>query len=98
MIKEVQFRKAALAEVRESYHWYETQRQGLGEEFILCLEEAIERISRNPESYPFVHKNIRRIIVRRFPYGVFYFTEQNKMVIIAVFHAKRNPKKWKNRL
>jgi plasmid stabilization system protein ParE len=98
MIKEVQFRNGALSEIKEAYRWYEIQRLGLGEEFLLCIEEAIEKISRNPELYPFVHKHVRRAIVRRFPYGIFYFVKKNKLVIIAIFHVKRNPKKLKKRV
>lgn len=98
MIRDIQFRKAALIEVDESYRWYENQRRGLGEEFMLCLEETIEKISRNPDLYPIVHKNVRRAIVRRFPYGIYYFAKNNKLIVIAVFHGSRDPKKWKNRV
>ena len=98
MIKKILFRKVALVEIDESYRWYENQRQGLGEELILFLEETIEKITRNPDFYPLVHKNVRRAIVRRFPYGIYYIIEKSKLVVIAVFHGSRNPKSWKNRV
>jgi len=96
VIKKTQFRKVALSEIAESYIWYEKQREGLGEEFILCLEESIEKITKNPCLYPVVQKNIRRAVVRRFPYGIYYFVNENELIVIAVFHGKRNPKRWKN--
>ncbi len=95
---EVRFRKAARAEIEEAYQWYEDQRIGLGEDFLLCLEEAVEKVVRDPELYPVVHKNIRRAMVRRFPYGIYCFCEEWKLVVIAVFHGKRAPRIWKNRL
>ena len=96
MKKEVIIRPEAEAEIKEAYHWYEERHKGLGLDFLLCIEEAIEKISRDPETYPLVHKNVRRILIHRFPYSIF-FIEDVKIVVIAVFHAKRNPKKWRFR-
>ena len=62
------FFSAAEAEIEEAYRWYEEQRKGLGFDFLLCIEDAIEKISRNPELYPLVHKNVRRALIHRFPY------------------------------
>jgi len=67
MKKEVIIRPEAEAEIEKAYHWYEEQRKGLGLDFLLCIEEAIEKISRNPEVYSLVHKNVRRILIHRFP-------------------------------
>ncbi len=69
-----------------------------GDDFVLCVEESLEKISRNPELYPAVHKKIRRILIRRFPYGVLYFIDKNKIVVTGVFHGKRNPKHLKEQL
>jgi len=54
MKKEVIIRPEAEAEIKEAYHWYEERHKGLGLDFLLCLEEAIEKISRNPEVYSLV--------------------------------------------
>ena len=59
-------------EIHDAYAWYEAQRIGLGNEFILCLDATMRSIARNPLIYQVVHKNIRRGVLRRFPYCVFF--------------------------
>ncbi len=50
------FRAEAEAEMEHAYRWYEERREGLGADFLLCVEEAVEKIRRDPELYPAVHK------------------------------------------
>lgn len=45
----------AEGDIKDAYQWYETQRKGLGEDFLLCIEEGISRISRTPKIYAIVH-------------------------------------------
>ena len=94
--KQIIVRAEAEADISDAYKWYESQRKGLGESFLLCIEESLARISRKPTIYRLVHKNVRRILIHRFPFGIF-FVEDNRVVIIAVLHARRNPKAWKKR-
>ena len=90
-------RPEAEEEIEQAYRWYEEQREGLGADFLLCVEEGIEKIQRDPQAYPLVHRNIRRILIRRFPYGIFYRTLHDLIIILAVFHGHRDPKQWKSR-
>ncbi len=96
MKKQIIIRPEAEADIQDAFLWYEQQRNGLGNDFLLCVEEALSMIRRTPEMYPRVHKNVYRSLIRRFPYGVFYIIEEDRIVILAVFHAKRNPKQWKD--
>ena len=64
---------------------------------MLCIEEVIDKISRSPHLYPIVHKTIRRALVRRFPYGIFYLQHENGIVVLAVLHEKRRPEEWLKR-
>ena len=84
-------------EAKSAYTWYEGQCPGLGKEFILCLDAAFSSITRNPQIYQVIHKNIRRALIRRFPYGVFYIIEPEHIQILAIFHMRRNPDEWKKR-
>lgn len=90
-------RPEAEADVSEAFAWYETQSRGLGSHFLLCVEAALSQIRRHPESAPVVHRHVRRALLRRFPYGVFYVLEDARIIVVAVFHAKRNPRKLKSR-
>jgi len=91
-------RPEAERDIDDAYMWYEERRPGLGAEFLLCVEEGFAKIRRHPEMYPVVHKNIRRTLIRRFPYGIFYLRGQTSVIIIGVSHAHRDPETWRSRL
>ena len=90
-------RPEAENEIREAVLWYESCVEGLGSEYLLSLDACFSAISRNPKSFPAVHKSIRMALLKRFPYEVFYLIEVNYVIVLAVFHAKRDPKHWKLR-
>ena len=88
--------KSYVAEdVAEAVLQYEEKRVGLGLEFFNTLEAAYNLIKRNPEIAPVKFKMIRRFVLRRFPYNIFYIIEDKLIVILGVFHAKKDPKKIK---
>ena len=89
------FRKKAEAHLIEAYTWYQKQKPGLGDEFLLSVEATLSEVNRSPLLFPIRHMNIRCSIVSRFPYGVFYFINDKNIIVIAVFHFKRNPKHLK---
>ena len=97
MISKVIVRPEAEADLGGAYRWYEERCPGLGSDFLLSFEASLFAIQRYPEAYPIVHKQVRRALIRRFPYGVFYINEEKRIAIIAVMHAGRNPVKWKQR-
>ena len=47
----------AEAEIKEAYQWYEKRSEGLGNDFLLCMEEALTKILRNPGVHPVVHRD-----------------------------------------
>jgi toxin ParE1/3/4 len=96
-MKRLLIRPEAEAEIEEAYHWYEARRAGLGADFLLCVEDGLEKIKKSAETPPVVHRNVRRLLIHRFPYGIFYLTKQDTIHILAVFHCRRNPKGWKLR-
>ena len=90
-------RKEAEADIAEAYQYYEECRPGLGKDFTHCIDESISRIEKNPRQYKIIGKGIRRALVKRFTYGLFYTLDDNKIVVLAVAHARRNPKHWQSR-
>ena len=98
MNRTVILRSEAEADLSEAFAWYEEHVSGLGSDFLLNIEAAILSIQRNPEAYPSIYKNVRRCLVRRFPFGIFYLEEESKIIILAIFHVRRVPRKWKNRM
>ena len=93
----VRLRKEAEEEIRAAFKWYEIQVKGLGHEFLLSVDACLSSLKREPEMYPAVHLEIRRALLKRFPFGVFYLIEDRSIIVLAVFHARRNPNVWKTR-
>jgi plasmid stabilization system protein ParE len=90
-------RPEADAEITDAFDWYEDQVPGLGSDFLLCLDAVFSSVLRSPQQYPRVHKIVRRALTRRFPYEVFFIEDKDLIVILSVFHAKRDPKHWQER-
>lgn len=94
----LEFRPEVYDDVKTAYDWYESQRVGLGEDFLLTLEESYAKITRDPQMYQEVYKSIRRQLVRRFPYGIFFVYKANKIIVLAILHTKREPNSWQKRV
>ena len=90
-------RPEAAADVEDAYLWYEAQRPGLGEEFLESLDSTLRLIEENPKQYQIVHRDIRRVLLRRFPYCVYYLALEQGVVVLACLYARRDPRTWKTR-
>ncbi len=62
------------------------------------FDAAIRRIVAYPKSYALLGSDIRRCLIKRFPYGVLYGIDTDTIVIIAVAHLHRKPNYWIDRL
>jgi plasmid stabilization system protein ParE len=93
----IQFSPEADAELTEAREWYSHQRDGLDAEFMDSIDEALVRVVRNPQSFPMVYHNLRRVVVRRFPFAIFYVLRSEEIHVTAVFHSRRDPELWQSR-
>ena len=91
------FTRAARAELIEAQDWYERESTGLGRRFRQAIDALIGRMSDNPRQFPMVFKNVRRAVLRRFPYSLFFVVEDDALIVIACFHASRDPSHWQER-
>jgi plasmid stabilization system protein ParE len=92
------FLSPAQAELDDAFSWYEEQAVGLGYEFLNELDLALRLVATFPELQPQISKKIRRCLVNRFPYGIYYGIKDGTIVVIAVAHLKRKPAYWKTRM
>jgi plasmid stabilization system protein ParE len=93
----VVFRPEADEEVRSARAWYEAQSPGLGIQFAHAIEQAIDAIATNPFAFRTVRAGTRRAVVRRFPYGVFFHLRDDQIIVTAVMHGRRHPRRWQGR-
>lgn len=91
-------RPEAEQDIASAARWYEERQPGLSLAFRSALDRTLATIIENPDSYTPVHRNIRRALLRRFPYGVFYVRQTERIVVLAVLHTSRDPTLWSSYL
>ena len=69
------FTQPARAELIHAQDWYEREASGLGRRFRQAIDALVERMSSSPRQFPIVYKNVRRGLLRRFPYSLFFLIE-----------------------
>ncbi len=90
----IAFRYRVRNDLRAAVDWYEDQRPGLGDDFIASVQSTFKSIELHPELFASVHGEVRRAIVSRFPFAVFYLIEPARTVVLRVLHTARNPELW----
>jgi len=95
---ELIIRPEAKSDMLDIFRWYQEQREGLGYDFKLCVDEVLSKVQRHPLNRKKIYRDIRRVVTKRFPFGIFYVVENNKIIVLAVLHARRDPSKWKRRI
>lgn len=91
-------RPEARLEVLEAANWYADRSAGLGGEFVRVVDAALAQIERSPLRLPVVDPPVRRAVLRRFPYTVMFTADDDEIVVLSVFHVRRDPRDWKDKI
>jgi plasmid stabilization system protein ParE len=94
----VRLLEIAQRELDEAIEHYNGEEPGLGDAFLVETLAAIERIRRFPDGWHPMSLNLRRCLLRRFPYGLIYGRDGADVVIVAVAHTRRRPGYWRDRI
>nr|WP_314628375.1 type II toxin-antitoxin system RelE/ParE family toxin [uncultured Noviherbaspirillum sp.] len=97
MSLQVTFHRDAQEEFLGAISWYQNKRSGLALEFMAEVERCKAMAAESPSRYASVEGGIRRIGLNRFPYIVYFRPEKNHIVVLGVFHTKRDPAIWPRR-
>lgn len=97
MIRALQVRPAAAEEIREAAAWYEDRAPGLGRAFLAVLDQIEREMLENPARFPLLYRDVRRALMGRFPYGVFFRQREERLIVLAVVHLARDPNRWQSR-
>lgn len=88
----------AADDLQQAQRWYEEQRDGLGDAFVRAVEATFLPVQRTPESFRFAWPPFHRAPVRRFPYEIYYYFDDDAVTIALVFHTAHRPSKVRSRL
>ncbi len=97
MSYEIIVRPEAALEVQEAFDWYQEKTEGLGLEFLRAADACLAGVQRNPLASPMMYQEIRRALLRKFPYILFYIVKEEQIIVLACFHARRDPIDWMRR-
>lgn len=86
------------ADADEAVNYYEKKSKGLGKRFYNNFIESLNDIQQRPFTYSFVTKSVRRHLIPKFPYKVFYVVSEETIFVIGISHAKRSNAFVKRRL
>lgn len=90
----VVYRPRVGIDLAAAFDWYEEKRLGLGEEFLSAIQSTLRAIELRPEMFASVHSDVRRAVLSRFPFAVFYVLEAHRVVVLRVLHTMRDPRIW----
>lgn len=98
MSRTIVFRRQARIEYDAAGDWYESRRIGLGAEFTRAVQQVLDQILIQPDSYAVVWNTVREASVPRYPYCVYYKVELDNVLVLAVIHTARDPLIWQSRV
>ncbi len=90
-------RKIARAEIDGAVDWYLRHSPAAAERFLAAVDEAMATIQERPEQYPVVRGHLRRVLLRHFPYAVYYKVFPTVISVVGVIHGHRHPDAWLRR-
>jgi toxin ParE1/3/4 len=94
----ISFLPEADQEMIEAALYYHSQSFGLGMDYLSEVEHAVHSIAASPHTWPILQGDLRRRLIRRFPYGVLYRIDPEEIVIVAIAHLRKKPGYWKKRV
>ena len=99
-MKPWRFHQEVPEEIDQTARWYESNRPGLGADFLIVLREVVSSLEEGSAvSSPAPEDpRARRILLPRFPFGVVFVEAEDAFVIVAVAHHKRRPGYWSSRV
>jgi len=97
-VRRVEFHPEAQNEFASAARFYEDQQRGLGLDFTLTIQRTYERLLESPAAGTPFGRRLRRVLVPKFPYGLLYRVEGDRIYVIAVMHLHRRPGYWRSRL
>ena len=94
----IRLRPEAESEISETALWYTRRGIGLGDDFLDEVSQCLAALQDTPERFPIVEGEIRKTLLRRFPYVMLFSIRGDEVVVVSCFHTRRDPKHWSNRL
>ena len=77
--------------------WYDSKSSGLGDSLVGSPEQVIDLVAELPEAFPEIAVGLRRALLARFPYALYYRVDGEVIDVIACLHTRQSPGRWRSR-
>ncbi len=94
----IELSEEAIEDFDNSYNFYYEDSFKVADTFFKQINISFEIIKQNPTSFPVVYKDVRKFVVKKFPFLVYYRITNSVIQVIAIFHSSRNPEIWNERI
>jgi plasmid stabilization system protein ParE len=97
LTRTARFTVAAEADFANAVEWYRQRGDALADRFVAEIAASVTRLEDNPFQFPIAHRDVWRMLLRRFPHAPFFRFNEDKIQILACFHTSRDPRAWRRR-
>lgn len=92
------FHPEAAEDYLAACRYYTAIEGSLGAAFVHCVEHALKQVQLQPFAWQPLAEDVRRILLARFPYGLYYTVEGDTLLVVSIPHMKRRPGHWRERV
>jgi plasmid stabilization system protein ParE len=89
MTRELYVRREVRRDIAEADAWYR-QVPLIGDDFLAAIHEAIALIREYPLGFPITYRSLRRTLLRRFPYSMFYRSGESQIIVFGVLNQAQD--------
>ena len=87
----VYWNEFAEEELKQAYNWQDLKRIGLGGALVLCIDAAVDGLLRHPYFGTPITDDVRRVLIKKFPYGLYYRVRDKRIEVVGFRHFRREP-------
>jgi plasmid stabilization system protein ParE len=92
------WRPEAEIQMEEAFETLQAVQEQLAQSFVSIVDAKLQLLSVNSKIHQKVFGDVRRAVLKKFSYAIYYCVEGNDMVVISVFQGKRDPRIWQDRV
>jgi plasmid stabilization system protein ParE len=95
MSYEIVLRAKAERAIQRAAAWYRNRNPVAAMAFLMAVRRSIQKIAANPAMYHIVERDLRRAIVKGFPYSILFRMDEAEVLITNCVHFSRHPRHWR---
>src|SRR5207302_32906 len=85
----------AANQIREAHRYYSLRSARAASAFLDAVDGAMDFVIDQPFAAAPLKRDLRHMVLKRFPYAVYYRVSGNNVLVIALIHGKRHPREWR---